>query len=461
MSIIVPGLPSSVLTILQDRTLERAFRDALFPFLLFRGEARPELWGANIGERVVFTRAGTMPVRTTPLTPGVDPAPGEYPFEQWEAVAAQYGDSIDTHMPTSHVAIASLLAKNVQTLGMNAGQSLNTLTRNPLFRAYLGGNTNMIAAALAAATAIRVASLAGFRRTLTATGQVADVSPTNPIAVTIAGVANTVTGAVPDSAAQPDGPGTLTIGTPLAAPAALRAVVLADNRSRIHRVGGGTSVDALVAGSILTMQDIITAVASLRANNVPPQSDGYYHIHVSAEGEAQLYADQAFQRLFQSLPNSMPFRELAIAQLLGCRFYRNTENPNALNSGALVDTSGGSGSARCAPAIGGEVINQAGVAVKRAIIIGGSAIIEKYLDESAYITQAGVTGQVGQFSVTNQGVQIMTDRIRMIMRAPLDKLQQVISTSWSWSGDFPIPSDGRTSGATLALYKRAIVIEHA
>jgi N4-gp56 family major capsid protein len=459
--IIVPGLPSSVLTIVQDRTLERAFLDSLFPYLLFRGEARPELWAANLGERVIFTRSGDMPVRLAPLTPGVDPSPSEYPFEQWEAVASQYGDSIDTHMPTSHVAIASLLAQNVKKLGMNAGRSLNTLTRNPLFRAYLGGNTNLIAAASGGALAVRVASLAGFRRTLNAAGQIFDVSPTNPLNVTVDAVANTVIGAIPDSAAQPDGPGTLALGTALGAGVALRDVVLAENRSRIHRVGGAASVDGLTGGNILTMQDVITSVGSLRANNVPPHPDGFYHVHLSAEAETQLYADAAFQRLFQSLPDSMPFRDLVIGQLIGCRFYRNTECPNSLNSGALVDTSGGGGSARCAPYIGGEVINQSGVAVRRAIVVGGACIVEKYIDESAYITQAGVNGKIGQFSVTNNGVQIMTERIRMIMRAPQDKLGQVISTTWSWSGDFPIPSDGRAEGASPALFKRAIVIEHA
>lgn len=461
MTIIVPGLPAGVASIVQDRTLEREFKEALYPNLLFRSEARPEVWAANIGERVVFTRAGRMQVDPTPLQPGVDPVPKGYQFEQWEAVAAQYGDSIDTHMPTSHVTLASLLLQNIKTLGGNAGETVNVLTRNPLFRAYLGGTTNLIAAGVGAASTIRVASINGFRRALTAAGTAADVGPANPIAVsfTTAEPDNSVIGAIPDNALQPDGPGTLFLSTPLTGAVALRAGVIAQTRSRIQRVGGGPTVDALTGANILTLQDIINAVARLRANDVPPQADGFFHVHVTAEGEAQLFADNAFQRLFQSLPDSMPFRDLAIAQLIGCRFFRNTQVPNTLNAGPLVATDGGSGSARCAPFIGAEVVNQAGLAVKRAIVIGGAALVEKYLDESKFISEAGVSGMIGGFSVTQNGLQVMTDRIRLILRAPQDRLQQVVSATWSWSGDFPVPSDARTGDE--ALFKRAIVIEHA
>jgi len=459
VSLAALGIPAEITAIIQDRTLERVFHDSLFPRLLFRSEAIPEFWASNLGERMIFTRTGRIPVRTTPLTPGSDPTPSSYAIEQWEAEARQHGDTIDTHMPSSYVALAPLFQRNTVQLGLNAGETLNRLVRNALYLSYLGGNTVTAAAALAGALQLTVASLNGFRERLL-NGRPSPVSSTNALPITI-GVggepANTVVDATPLTA-DPVGPGIITLGAPTVNPIPVRSAILASTRSLITRVGGGATVDALTGASVLTLQTIIDTVARMRAQLIPPTPDGFYHIHVTPEGEAQLFADNAFQRLHQSLPDSAAYRDLAIGQLVGCRFYRNTENPNQDNSGALVDTSGGGGSAREASEIGAEVINQAGVPIKRALVIGGGAIYEKYLDEGKFLSEAGATGKIGEFNITNNGVAVMTERIRFIVRAPLDRAQQVVSQTWTWSGDFPVPSDGLSGGA--ARYKRAAVIEH-
>lgn len=455
MSVSLPGIPDGLSAIIQDRTLERVFHDALFPRLLFRSEAAAELWQANLGERMVFTRTGLIPVSTQPLTVGQDPSPATYAMEQWEAEARQYGNAIDTHMPTNYVTLAPLFLRNTVNLGLNAGETLNRLVRNRLFRAYLGGTTNLTVAALTAATQVDVASINGFTEVLV-NSRPTPVGPAAPIAATIGAEAVSIIGAQPLNAADPFGPGRLFLAAGLAGPAALRAVVLATNRSRIVRVGGGTSVDALTAGNIITMQTVIDAVTRMRTAKIPPCPDGFYHVHLTPEGEAEIFADPVFQRLHQSLPESAVYRDLAIGQLLGCRFYRNTENPNEQNSGPLL----GSGSSAFASGeVGADVINATGIIVRRAIVVGGGSIYEKYLDESKYISEAGVTGKIGSFSVVNNGVQVMTNRIRYIMRAPLDRLQQVVGQAWSWSGDFAVPSDQLTGDA--ARYKRAVIIEHA
>jgi hypothetical protein len=460
VSIAQLGLNPSIVNLIQDRTLERVFHDALFPRLLYRSEAMAEKWDANIGQRQVYTRTGLVSVDTTPLTPGSDPTPATYAIEQWEAECSQYGKSLDTHMPTSYVSLAPTFLRDTVQLGLNAGQTMNRLVRDRLFRAYLGGETVSIAAALAGATSIVVASLNGFNEVLVA-GRLLPVSPANPLPITFSAgpAANTVIGAAPLVPADPLGPGVLTLGAGLSAPLALRAGVRALTRSRITRVGGSATIDGITVANVLTLQDIINTVARMRSQNVPPTADGFYHVHVTPEGEAQLFQDNAFQRLFQSLPENAVYRDLGIGQLVGCRFYRNVENPDDTNSGALVDTSGGAGFARESPEIGGEVINQSGVAIKREIVLGGGAIYEKYIDESQFLTDAGVTGKIGEFSVMNGGVAVMTERIRYILRAPLDRLQQIVSQSWSWSGDFPVPSDGLVGNSSR--FKRASVIEHA
>lgn len=460
MSIATTGLPSSIVDLIQQQALERVFHENLFPRLLYRSEAMAERWDAHIGEVKVFTRPGLLARVLDPLTPGTDPTPQSFNFEQWIAEARQFGSSIDTHMPSSYVALAPLFLRNIAELGKQAGLSLNTLARNALFRAYLGGDTVSTVGALAGATQLRVASLNGFLDTIPASSaRPTPVSSLNPLAISIGVVgepANAVVGVSPDDPNAPTGPGTISLQSPTTNPIPARSAVKAANRSVITRVGGAATVDGITGLNLLTMQDIINTIAVMQANNVGPQPDGYYHVHLSPEGVAQIFADPVFQRLHQSLPESAAYREFGIGQLLGCRFYRNVENPNLNNTGPLVSTGT---KAYESPSLGAEVVNNNGVQIRRTIIVGGGALYEQYLDENAFLTEAGVTGKIGEFSVINGGVQVMTDRIRMILRAPLDRLQQIVSSSWSWSGDFVAPSDALTGSP--ARYKRAAVIEHS
>jgi hypothetical protein len=81
------------------------------------------------------------------------------------------------------------------------------------------------------------------------------------------------------------------------------------------------------------------------------------------------------------------------------------------------------------------------------------------LDEKAYVTEAGITGKTGEFQIVNAGIEVQTERIRLILRAPINRLQDQIAASWSITTAFPVPSDAVSGGAQR--YKRAIVIEHA
>lgn len=462
MTVALAGVPAQITNLLQDRTLERVFHDALYPRLLYRAEAIPELWVANLGERMVFTRAGLIPVSTKPLVPGQDPTPKTYASEQWEAEARQHGDTIDTHMPSSYVMLASLFLRNAQTLGLNAARTLARLTRNPLYAAYLSGESMVRVAAAPGVFVLSVSSINGFTQQLQ-NGRLQPVSPLNPLPVSFSTAGepdNTVVGVVPDNPNEPLGGGLITLGAATTGAIAARAGVFSATRARRLRVGGGATVDAITSADIITLNDIIAAVARLRGQNVPPHADGMYHVHLTPNAEAQLFQDNHWQRLHQSMPDSAAYRDLAIGQAVGCYFYRNTENPDLSNcqDGFQADPGGGGG-AQLALELGAELTTEAGFPIGRAIVTAGGALYEKYLDESKYITEAGVTGKIGEFSIVNGGVAVMAKRIRYILRSPQDRLQQVVSQTWSWSGDFPVPSD-QLSGDT-ARFKRAIVIEHA
>ncbi len=462
MSLALAGVPAQIVNLLQDRTLERVFHDALYPRLLYRAEARPEVWAANLGERMVFTRTGLIGVNTTPLVPGQDPTPRTWDSEQWEAEASQHGDTLDTHMPSSYVTLASTFLRNTQQLGLNAGQTLNRLARDPLYLAYLAGEAMVDIATGGAVTALHVNTLSGFSQQLQL-GRLSPVSAANPLAITFstAEPANTVIGVAPDNAAEPNGPGTLTLGAATGGATAQRVGVFTATRSRRLRAGGGATVDALTAVDVLTLNDIIAAVSRLREQNTPPHPDGRFHVHMTPQAEAEIFQDNHWQRLHQSLPDGVAYRDLAIGEAVGCYFYRNTENPDAttVDPARTLAIAGGGGDATLAPEIGAELTNDTGLPILRVIVTGGGALYEKYIDESRYISEAGVTGKIGQFSIVNGGVAVMTKRIRFILRSPLDRLQQVVGQTWSWSGDFPVPSDQLQGDG--ARFKRAVVIEHA
>lgn len=464
------GMPATVTYLAQQGLLDRAFWEPMFPALQYRKEAEQEEWPANTGTQIFMTRQGLLAPATQPLTPGVDPQPKSLSYEQWSATLGQYGDTIDTYMPNATVQIANTFLANVKALGLQAGQTLNRLARNALFKAYLSGHTLLIAAALAGDTTIQVASLNGFQDVVILGQNVAPapVSPQTPLPIQIGtgatAIVRNVVGFQPLDPNVPDGPGTLFLDAAVGgAGAAYRTVVLSSARPRLIYSGGGSSVDSLSAGDLLSLQDIINAAALLRQQNVPPHDDGFYHAHIDALGNAQVFADPVFQRLNQSLPDGVRYAQGFIGHMSGVMFFMNTESPVSTNVGTLVQTGNiglGTGLAMLGTDIGSEIINDAGINVGNVLITGKGAIYERYLDESNFVTEAGVTGKIGEFSVVNNGIAIETDKVRLVIRAPIDRLMQKVSASWSISTSFPVPTDITAQNGSQR-FRRALVLRFA
>lgn len=454
------GIPPAILNLVQTGLLERAFHDALFPALLYRAEAQFEPWPSNVGTEMVFTRAGLLAPDTTPLVPGQDPLPQTLNYEQWIATLARYGKTIDTHMPTSAVANADEFIRNIQQLGLQAGQSLNRLPRNNLFQAYLQGQTVLIQVTAAIDTSIRVASVNGFTTVLTVgtvtRPQVVSSTFPKPILIGPTSIARNVIGFVLDDPSDPNSPGTLLLDAAVGAIVAVRGSVLALDRPRVIRSGGGTSVDAIGAGDIFSLQDAINATNLLRKANVPPHEDGYYHGHISTDGNGQVFQDPAFQRLNTALPDHTYYQQAFIGTIAGIAFFINNEAPDFQNSGPRIATSA---SAFYSRDVGAETTNNAAINIGRTVITGRGAIYEMGFDENEYISEAGITGKKADFTVTNNGIMIETDRISLILRAPINRLQDQVSSTWTYTGSFPVPTDISAGGPQIV--KRAVVIEHA
>lgn len=457
---------TDVRQVVQENLLERAFHDGLFPGSMFRGEATPVIWPSHSGDTQIFTGAGLIKPKMRPLVPGTDPTPSTYSMEQWTATLQQYSDSIDTHMPTSMVAIIDLFMRNAQQLGLSAAQSLNRIVRDRMYNAALSGWTVQTGGVVAGpVTSISVARLNGFTRarrpTVTGAAPVRfePVSSSNPLPIVVqTGTSSTVNviGFTPDTAGDEIGPGTLLLDAGVSALPA-RGYVYSYDRSEITRVGGGNKVDDLISTDILTLAAIRSAMVSFRKNNVPTHEDMRFHAHLDPVVEGQVYSDNEFQRLNISLPDYVIYREFAIGEMLGTIFFRNTECPT-------VETVEGGLTATYSQddPFAGELYNT-GVAatatarINRVLFTAQDGIKEYYSDLNELITEAGVTGKVAEPRIVNNGIEVNADRVQLIIRGPLNRLQDVVSTSWKFIGDWPCRTDSAT-GST-ARYKRFHTIE--
>lgn len=451
--------------LVQENALDRKFYDGLYPKQLFRAEAENERWDANVGDNKTFSGKGLMPVNLQPLVPGQDPTPSDYKMEQWNATQSQWAGTIDTNLPTALAACVNKLTEDLKQLGLNAGSTMNRIPRYKLFNAGESGWT-VADGAQTTTTSLVVKRLNGFtraRRPDLAAGSAVRydfVTANNPLPITVirsvgGAITVNVTNFTPTTPGDEIGPGVLTIDTAITV--ADRDPVLASTRSFRVISGGGNATDALSAGTdILHLTDIRTAVARMRNTDVMEMGDGTYHFHVDPTGEGQLFADNEVQRLNIGVPEGEMYRDFAIGRLMGCTFYRNNECPVP---GNVVGGSSATFSPR--DPLAGELWSNGstttGVPVHRAIAIGMGALNEYYVDQNAMTTEAGVTGKIEKGArVVNNGVEIDVERIRVIMRAPQDRLQQNVANTWSFMGDFVVRTDGATGDA--AVYKRCVDI---
>lgn len=451
--------------LVQDNLLERAFHDALFPQLLFRGEAAPVPWPSQAGDTQIFTAPGLIPPNMAPLKPGQDPTPNSYTSEQWFAQSQEYADTIDTHMPTSIVAIANLFYRNTQQLGMSGGQALNRLVRDRMYNAAESGWT-VANGATASSTSLPVKRLNGFTRARRPTVSGASnvrfdpVSSSNPLPITVfdngAAASFNVIGFTPTTAGDEIGPGTLLLDAAVTS-VADRAYVYAYDRTDIVRAGGGLQVDDISPGDTLKLANIRAAVAQFWQNNVPAHSDQRFHAHADPTSISEFYDDPEFQRLNTSLPDYVIYKQFAVGELLGVVFLRNTECPIpqtvAPFDGVTFSTND--------PFAGELYSNGAttGTPIHRVLITAKDGIFEYYNDQSALMTEAGIQGKTGVSTISNNGIEVMTDRIQLIIRAPQNRLQDMVATSWRFIGDWPARTDSATGDNSR--FKRFIEIQHA
>lgn len=436
-------LPASLQTIVQNGLLDRTFDDALIPLFLWDRLADVKPWAANLGATSIMTRAGLMTVSTTPIT-GSDATANSYGFEQYSVTMDQFGDSIDTNMAISALALASKFLEDNKTLGINAAETINQVAANALYAAY-GEGTSWATAGITG-TALHVADASGFTQTVIQeattrsdpaeglTGNAVDllvpVSGSNTLAVTIGGVANTVTGVAFDSGTS--GPGTLTLGT--SATIAAGAAVVSSIGPVQYRPSGRASANQLIAGDIATLSLFQSAVTRLRRAKVPTVG-GAYQAHIPPETIDELFQDEAFQRVYATRADSSAMVGFKIGDNIGdsAEFYGRFAGIDW-----ICDTEVPTGT------------NIAGLTVQRPIVAGQGALIKAPFEKMGSLVSELNTGSTVQIDMMNG--------VARILRAPLDRLGQVLSSTWSWIGGYTVGTDMLTGDS--AVYKRAVVLEH-
>ncbi|MFG2679183.1 hypothetical protein [Streptomyces sp. NPDC048392] len=419
-------LPAAIRAIMQNGLLDGMFRESLAPELLFAQVADVEPWQGAKGTRKIMTRNGLMTPDPTPTT-GSDASTGTYSIEQWEVVMDQYGKSIDTDLLQSKMTQASKYLNDVGRLGIHAGQTLNRLARNKLYSGYAGGRT-FVKTDGTSDTSMVVASVDGFTHVLV-DGVPTAVSASTPLTITVDGVDNTVTGVN-------TGTSTLTLGTARAD--VTGEAVVSSQAPYVVRAGtGNDSAYDVGTGDLIKFSHFRAAVARLRRMSVPAAEGSNYVAHIDSVTESQLFEDTEFQNLYRGRADSETYRDLAIGVFGGIVWVRNEEVPYL--------TSATTGHEDLA------------ATVHRPIVMGSGALVAAPFEGiSDLLTETGVN-DVPEIAMINVAPGVDVARI---VRPPQDRYQQNVSTTWSWVGDYGVPSDSLANNDP-ALFKRAVMLEHS
>lgn len=436
----IQDLPVALQGAIQQNFLKLGFQSGLDSILGYGDIAEDEPFQTNRGETITMTRKGRLVPITEPLDPSTNTnfdngmTPSEYAIEQFTMKINRYGDTMDLNLVDAEVTIADLFLSNAENQGVQARQSMDRITRKTLFNTYMGGNTWVTVTLGAPAATINVDDIRKFDE-IVVNGQVLPVSVTNPRPVTVGSNIYQLIGVIADvvntsSAATLGGiSGTLTFSTNVTVldGTAGNPVVAAYAPVIIRPNARATTLD-LTSSDILTMRVVHGAVAILERNAVP-KINGKYNMYMDFETMIELYKDEEFQRLYRGNPQREEYTNGFIIELLNVRFIVFTEPFQQV----LI-----------------------GLPIRRPVICGAGTLVRGNFE--------GHDVRLGERS--KNIVFQKVGNILVSVRAPLDRLGELIAQSWSWIGGFAVPTDVTATidiipTATDSYYKRAVIIECA
>ena len=190
----------------------------------------------------------------------------------------------------------------------------------------------------------------------------------------------------------------------------------------------------------MTLKTIANAVARLRARNVPPLPSGNYACIMDPALWPQLLSDTAFNYATMGQMGEGYFKFGMVNRTLGVEFVNSNMTPvfNTYASGAVTTA----------------------VTAHHAVV-GGMGLLQK----ATFNGHIEASRQAA--NMDNADIKLLDkERIALITRGPLDRLQEQVTQSWRWIGGFVVPTDYGSNPTIIpttdyARYKRAVVIECA
>src|SRR5260363_422378 len=319
--------------------------------------------------------------------------------------------------------------------GIQAAQTLDRLSRDALFDAYLGGHTWLLRDDPASGP-IQVNDIRGFE-TVYVNGKPEPVSSSHPARIRIGGQSYELIGAARhaenNSTTQASGgiSGELTLRAGPHSPDKFKkgTAVVHDNAPSLIRAGNHDTTEKLSAQDTLSMRLILKAMTALKHNTgiQPP-----FKLFLDSESMFQLYDDPQFQSLYRGQYGSDAMQRGRIVHMLGNDYIDTTESvlqPMAKDKGA-------------------EIV------VRRPILVAQGALIE-----------ADFPWKQTAYQQMNSVLHVV-DGVAHITRAAINRTGDVIAQTWTWIGGFAAPSDSTANRRIIptandAYYKRAVIIEHA
>lgn len=465
------NLPASLQNAIQTGFLERAFVDPLVNNLAYRQIADQEIFPGRIGDTITKTRVGLMTPNFTPMDPSTNTnidnglTPQNYSTEQYTLAIQQVAQlGFPINLMDDETSIASFAMRNAENLGVAQATVIDAYARNPLFNAYMGGNTVVSLTINDPTPTISVDDVRGFE-SISVLGNMVPVSVGHPLPVFVNNVLYPLIGVTRDvvntSSSKITGgiSGILTFGVPIElSNGIINNTVISIYAPLIVRPAGKTSTQQLASSDLLNMSSILNAVAYLRNNNVPTV-DGHYNLYLNATSYNQLFQDPEFQILNRGVSTRDPvYRDAKIYDaFLDVRFIMTTQTFVQPNQGTV-------------PSV--DIPVPVGVTVQRPIICGKGALIEGVFSKGLdAVKNMGGQGGPGSFIDGSAGIMMSDQEFSSVgsyqyMRMPIDSLGQIITQTSSYVGGFTVPTDVTTTTAIIptasnAYYKRSVIIETA
>ena len=428
------------------------------------------------GETTIYSRAGRLaPViqdqsasantgldnnYTTPV--GGVGATNSYSFEQFQVFIGKIGYPLDINAIQQQELIADVFKQNWDNLAEQASLSLDLKAAQATFLAYESGRT-YARAGVSASLTVSVDNVVGLETVFASItiqgnsfpiGAPTPVTPSVPQAATVypaSGAASyvvSITGSVRDGSnlcSQQTGAagtgmvngfsGVLTFSA--VQTLAIGDVIIAVDAPAYVRNNNKRSRFAMTTSDTIGIQMILNAKALLKANNIPPMSDGTYAVFIDPILMAQFFADQQFQIMAQGAEASALFKDGVLIRHFGVTFVETTNSP-----------------------VYGPYTNNLGASIylRRLIVCG-----ERYLQECPFEGLEAGYASIADYALSD--IRVMND-VAVITRPPLDRDSQILSQSWVWIGGFVAGTDATITPAviptaTTARYKRAVVCEAA